>query len=86
VLTGGTAALDGLVELAREVLEMPVRVGIPENVGGLADVVSSPRFATCIGLLMYGARYHRDFGDVHEHFRLGSFFSSIRAWFQDLFS
>lgn len=86
VLTGGTASLDGLTELAREVLEMPVRVGVPENVGGLADVVSSPRFAACIGLLMYGTRNRHEFGDMDEHFHLGGMFSRLRAWFQDLFS
>lgn len=86
VLTGGTATLDGLADLAREVLEMPVRIGYPENVGGLADVVSSPRFSTCIGLLRHGAEHRRELSETREPFHLSSVFSQIRSWFQDLFS
>ena len=54
VLTGGTAMLTGMVELGEEVFHLPVRVGVPAYVGGLADVVRSPRYATAVGLLLDG--------------------------------
>ena len=54
VLTGGTAMLAGMVELGEEVFHLPVRVGVPAYVGGLADVVRSPRYATAVGLLLDG--------------------------------
>ncbi len=57
VLTGGGALTPGIVELGREVLAMPVRVGIPgQGLGGLADSVESPRLAVLAGLALYGAR------------------------------
>ncbi len=56
VLTGGGARLGGAAELAREVLEMPVRTGAPQGVGGLMDQLSNPAFSTPIGLLLWGAR------------------------------
>jgi cell division protein FtsA len=57
VLTGGGARLGGVAELAREVLQMPVRVASPQGVGGLMDQLSNPAFATSIGLLLWGARH-----------------------------
>ena len=54
VLTGGTALLQGMVELGEEVFHLPVRLGVPAYVGGLADVVRSPRYATAVGLLLDG--------------------------------
>jgi len=54
VLTGGGSRMEGLVELAEEMFHMPVRVGAPQYVTGLADVVSNPIHATGVGLLLYG--------------------------------
>ena len=56
VITGGSTILEGMPELASRVLELPVRRGTPKGVGGLADVVSSPIYATGVGLVLYGAR------------------------------
>jgi cell division protein FtsA len=56
VLTGGAAVLPGMVELGEEVLGMPVRLGVPaSDIGGLADVVRNPKFATAVGLVKWGA-------------------------------
>ncbi|HET9879783.1 MAG TPA: cell division protein FtsA [Candidatus Limnocylindria bacterium] len=60
VLTGGGARLSGSAELAREVLQMPVRIGSPQGVGGLMDQLSNPAFATPIGLLLWGATHAGD--------------------------
>jgi len=54
VVTGGSALLQGVTELGEEVFHMPVRVGVPVYMGGLADVVKSPRYATTVGLLLEG--------------------------------
>jgi cell division protein FtsA len=57
VLTGGGARIGGAAELAREVFQMPVRVGSPQGVGGLMDQLSNPAFSTPIGLLLWGAHH-----------------------------
>ena len=51
VLTGGTSLLPGMVELAEDIFLKPVRIGMPDYAGGLADVVRSPRYSTAVGLL-----------------------------------
>ncbi|MGB9885547.1 MAG: cell division protein FtsA [Moorellales bacterium] len=56
VLTGGTAALPGMAQLAAQVLEMPVRIGYPPVLEGVADLVRGPEYATAVGLLYHGAR------------------------------
>jgi cell division protein FtsA len=58
VVTGGTAILEGVPEVAEAVFQLPVRRGLPETVGGLADAVKSPIYATGVGLALYGARRH----------------------------
>ena len=54
VITGGSAKMEGAVELAEEVFHMPVRLGAPQYVGGLMDVIRNPIYATGVGLLLYG--------------------------------
>ncbi|MEM8594749.1 MAG: cell division protein FtsA, partial [Pseudomonadota bacterium] len=54
VLTGGTSKMQGAVELAEEVFHMPVRLGTPQGVSGLSDIVRNPIYATGVGLLHYG--------------------------------
>ncbi|MEO8134920.1 MAG: cell division protein FtsA [Betaproteobacteria bacterium] len=54
VLTGGSSVMKGMVELGEEIFHMPVRVGAPSYMGGLADVVRNPRYATAVGLLLEG--------------------------------
>src|ERR1700760_3876468 len=53
VLTGGSAKMEGAIELAEEVFHVPVRLGLPQSVHGLSDVVSNPIFSTGVGLLLY---------------------------------
>ena len=55
VLTGGTSKMEGVVELAEEIFHMPVRVGFPQVVTGLTDIVRNPIYSTGVGLLQYGA-------------------------------
>ena len=56
VLTGGGAILDGIPEIAEQIFDLPIRRGCPVGVGGLADHVNSPTFATAVGLVLYGYR------------------------------
>src|SRR4029450_4278770 len=60
VLTGGGAILDGMAEIAEQIFDLPIRRGYPMGVGGLIDHVSSPEFATAVGLVMYAHRNHAD--------------------------
>jgi cell division protein FtsA len=53
VLTGGSARMEGAIELAEEIFHMPVRLGQPQGVKGLSEVVNSPAYATAVGLLLY---------------------------------
>ena len=88
VITGGTTILDGMVELAEFIFDMPVKRGVPIGVGGLKDVVNSPKFATGVGLLKYAARKNasrtkfpvRDRAKVYDKVR-----SSMKGWLKDLF-
>ncbi|HLQ64294.1 MAG TPA: cell division protein FtsA, partial [bacterium] len=57
VLTGGTALLKGIAPYVSERLELPARVGAPEQVGGMLDAVASPIYATGVGLVLYGVRH-----------------------------
>jgi cell division protein FtsA len=56
VLTGGGSKLLGLTDMAAEMLDLPVRVGVPMNVRGMADKVAGPSFATAVGLIKWGAK------------------------------
>jgi cell division protein FtsA len=56
VLTGGTASLEGIVPLAERVFQMPIRLGAPQQAGGLGDIVAGPAYATGVGLLLLAGR------------------------------
>jgi cell division protein FtsA len=87
VLTGGTSLMPGVVELAEQVFEMPVRLGLPQGLGGLSANVADPRFSTGVGLVLHaahgeaGEELYRDKRSPAE--RRGSF--DLRRWFSDLF-
>ncbi len=85
VLTGGTALTEGIAELAAKILQKPVRIGYPEGVGGLADVIHSPVYATGVGLLLYGAKRSQDVSDHDEGLSLKGVVGKVRKWIQDLF-
>ena len=56
VITGGTALLPGIIDVAEDVLGLPIRLGTPTGVGGLVDVITSAEYATAVGLVLYGAK------------------------------
>ncbi len=57
VLTGGTAMLDHMVDLAEQIFDLPVRIGYPLHVGGITDIVSTPQCATGVGLVLFGMKH-----------------------------
>lgn len=59
VLTGGTALLQGITELSEQIFNMPVRRGVPVEIGGVAEIVNSPLYATVIGLILHGSRFQK---------------------------
>jgi cell division protein FtsA len=86
VLTGGSSAMQGMVELGEEIFHMPVRMGVPRNIGGLSDVVKTPRYATGVGLLLYGLEQHKR--DEVSRVNSGSFgdvLANMKTWFQSNF-
>ena len=87
VLTGGSAKMEGAVELAEEVFHMPVRLGVPQYVSGLVDVVSNPIHATGVGLLLY-AKSNLDMQRTEGPLLAGgmkSIIERMKAWFQGNF-
>ncbi|WP_394172826.1 cell division protein FtsA [Thalassotalea litorea] len=62
VLTGGTAKMEGVVEFAEEIFQMPVRIGTPLNIQGLTDYVNDPSYSTVVGLLHYGLQHSNQGG------------------------
>jgi cell division protein FtsA len=87
VLTGGGARLSGAAELAREVLQMPVRIGSPQGVGGLMDQLSNPAFSTSIGLLLWGADHvgAEPLGAYGNGSPVGAGLGRVADWLRGLF-
>jgi cell division protein FtsA len=56
VITGGTALLANIQELAEQIFDLPVRIGMPTGVGGVNDIIHTPQCSTGVGLLLYGMR------------------------------
>jgi len=86
VLTGGSAKMEGLVQLAEGVFHMPVRIGTPQYVTGLADVVHSPIHATGVGLLLFGYR-NRSTQELElgEGAGMRAVLGRMKNWFQGNF-
>jgi len=81
ILTGGTALLDGLEEVAEEIFDLPVRRGDPSGVGGLVDRVSTPDYATAVGLILYGFSQWQERG-ITKNRKKGAW-SKLRDWLKD---
>src|SRR5690554_6366554 len=59
VLTGGNSKMEGVVELAEEIFHMLVRLGAPQNIRGLSDIVNKPVYSTAVGLFLYALKQHQ---------------------------
>ncbi len=89
VLTGGSAKMEGMIDLAEEVFHMPVRLGIPQGVGGLSGVVHNPIYATGVGLVLFGAKARggSHYGLVPQSASVGikGVLDKMKGWFQGNF-
>ncbi len=82
VLTGGSARMEGLAELAESVFEMPASVAAPKHVGGLQDIVRNPLYATGVGLLILGKREEDESSGDGRSRSLG-LLGRIGSWFRE---
>lgn len=90
ILTGGASKVDGIVTLAERVLNMPVRIGVPKNIGGLVEVVSNPEYATGVGLLLMAAQHVGETNVAEENQEeaseeLVSMWQKIKNWLKENF-
>jgi len=86
VITGGSSILPGMPELAEQIFNLPVRRGLPRDIGGLIDVVNSPIYATGVGLVKYGSK-----NQGRQQFKIGqdNVFEKVilrmKEWFNEFF-
>ncbi|AFV00695.1 cell division protein FtsA [Simiduia agarivorans] len=85
VLTGGTSKMEGVVELAEEIFHMPVRLGAPQNVRGLSDIVNNPIYSTGVGLLFYGMKQQEGKPVNGTKDKGNSWWSRTKAWLAENF-
>ncbi len=81
VLTGGTALLEGLEEVAENVFDLPVRRGDPGGIGGLVDRVSTPDYASAVGLVLYGHKQWKQRGLSKENKK--GFLAKLKDWLKE---
>lgn len=85
VLTGGSAGLDGITDIIESVFSVPVRIGVPENIGGLKDVVRNPAFATGVGLVIYGNKNsEKKQFEKNDSKNFYSLLERMKQWFKDI--
>ncbi|MGI9278940.1 MAG: cell division protein FtsA [Endozoicomonas sp.] len=87
VLTGGTSKIEGAIDLAEEIFHMPVRLGMPQAIQGLADVVCNPIYATGVGLLHYGLKAQQEGRRETAGFsrKEEGLLNRLKKWFQGNF-
>ena len=86
VLTGGSSKMEGAIELAEEIFHMPVRLGYPQHISGLVDVVRNPIHSTGVGLLLFGNRQQSALSSyqLDENSEAG-IWTRMKSWFQGNF-
>ena len=86
VLTGGSSKIEGVIELAEEVFHLPVRLGLPQHVGGLVDVVRNPIHATGVGLLLFGNEEELvGQSEIKKGSGYKTMLARMKSWFQGNF-
>ncbi len=85
VLTGGASKVEGAVELGERIFKMPVRLGAPQNITGLPEVINNPAYATGIGLLLYAMQQRDTQGEASAQSGLKNIFGKMKGWFQGNF-
>lgn len=87
VLTGGASIMEGVPELAEQIFDLPARRGFPTGVTGLVDVISSPIYATGVGLVLYGAEHRMEhrFRRASDRRIFDRIIKRMKGWFEDFF-
>jgi cell division protein FtsA len=85
VITGGSSAMQGMVELGEEIFHLPVRLGVPKYAGGLSDVVKTPRMSTGVGLLLYGMEQQNKEDTGMHSSSFGEIWKKMQSWFKGNF-
>ena len=86
VITGGSAELQGIPEMAEQIFDSPARTGYPQSISGLVEVVNKPMYATAVGLVLYGAQRTQE----GKKFRIrdtnifGRVMDRMKKWFKDV--
>ncbi len=85
VLTGAAVKIPGIIDLARETLNLPVQIGFPQNFEGVVDKIEDPAYATAIGLLIWGTRFEpRHFSLSFKGLNLRKSFQGLKNWAKQL--
>jgi cell division protein FtsA len=85
VLTGGSARMEGAIDLAEEIFHVPVRLGIPQQGRGLTDAVRNPIYSTAVGLLLYACANAHSSGGGPRAKSVGGAMARMKRWFQGNF-
>ena len=87
VLTGGTARMRGIHQLAEQIFDLPVKVGIPKGVTGLTEIVHSSLYSTGVGLVLYGYenRNHKGLRSLNGSNLFDRTFERMKSWFSESF-
>jgi len=84
VVTGGSVLLEGVIDVAEQIFDLPTRKGTPVGLGGMAEVLSSPIYSTVVGLILYGYRTHSH--RLTKVYSNGNFISKGLSWFKARFN
>ena len=86
VITGGSAELAGVAEIAEQIFNVPSRTGYPQGVNGLIEVVNKPMYATAVGLVLYGAQRNKEGKKfrIRDNNIFGRVMERMKKWFKDI--
>jgi len=85
VITGGSALLEGVADIAESTFNLPTRIGTPQGIKGLVDVVNNPMYATGVGLVLYGARHqHAKKFRIRDKNIFNRVMTRMKRWFHDV--
>jgi cell division protein FtsA len=85
ILTGAGSKIPGIIDLAREVLNLPTQIGFPQNYDGVVDKIDDPAYATAIGLLIWGSRFEGRYHSGMKGINLKKGLTGIKDWLKNLF-
>ncbi len=86
VITGGSAELDGIPEIAEQIFNAPTRTGYPQGISGLVEVVNKPMYATAVGLVLYGAKRSKESKKfrIRDNNIFARVMERMKRWFKDV--